>query len=128
MSFFIKDPEIYDELWDVNPATAVAKGDSAVVQDVFGFYIKARVAAGEEIAFVYRGRQVLATKQVGSGEAILAGDRLYYIVATNAVTPNRPGAGAGVTYYYCGTAKKDASANATTVLMRFDGTRYDEVV
>ncbi len=127
--FLWKDDVIYDELWDVIPATAVVTGDPAVKQDVFGFYIKDRESVGEEVVFVYRCRQVLAAKKTGTGEAILSGDRLYYVVADEAVSPNVPGAGvAGTDYMFCGWAKKDAGALETTVLMNFDGTRYDQLV
>jgi len=127
MGFEWKDDVIYDELWDAIPSTAVSKGDAEVVQDTFGFWVKDRESAGEEIAFIYRCRQVLATKVTGTGEDITAGDRLYYIVASSAVSKTATGT-AGTDYYYCGTAKKNATATATTVLMRFDGTRYDEAI
>lgn len=126
MAFIWKDNEIYDELWDEEPATAVATGDAAVVQDCFGFYIKEREAAGEEVCFVYRCRQVLADKKVGTGEAIIHGDRLYaYPADGHLVSPNAVG-NFGVDYYFCGWAKEDADAAATSVLMNFDGTRWDE--
>jgi len=124
--FFIKDPEIYDELWDSNPATAVLKGAAEVRQDVFGFWLKDRETVNQDVAFIYRNRQTLADKIAGTGEAILAGDRVYAMVnAALFVTANPVGV-AGVDYYYCGTAKRDADASAVTVLIRFDGTRYDE--
>ena len=122
-----KDNEIYDELRDIIPATAVSLGDAAVVQDVFGFYINSRLAAGDEITFIYRCRQVEAAKRTGTGEAILAGDKLYYYPATTNVSPTATGT-AGTDYYFCGWAKKDATASATTVLMNFDGTRYNEAI
>ena len=125
--FIWKDDVIYDELWDVIPATAVVTGQAAVIQDVFGFYIKRREAVGEEICFIYRCRQVLADKLTGTSQAILAGDRLYYIVAQAAVSPTPVGV-AGTNYYFCGWAKEDAAADVETVLMNFDGTRYDEAV
>lgn len=125
--FLWKDNIVYDELWNVAPVIAVLAGDPAVVQDVFGFFIKDREAVGEEICFVYRCRQVEAAKVTGSGGAILAGDRLYFIVALNAVAPDPVGT-AGVDSYFCGIAKKDAGASETTVLMAFDGTMYDQTI
>lgn len=132
MAFEPKDDVIYDELWNVTPALAVTKGDAAVVQDVFGFYFFSSDPNDVELdaaetTFIYRMRQVLADKATGTGEAILAGDRLYYIVANDNVSPTPVGV-AGTNYYFCGWAKKDATAAATTVLMNFDGTRYDEAV
>lgn len=125
--FLWKDNVIYDELWDVLPATAVVAGDPAVKQDVFGFYIKDRESVGEEVTFVYRCRQVLAEKKTGTGEAILSGDKLYYIVADQKVSPT-PAGTPGVDSYFCGWAKKDAGALEEHVLMNFDGTRYDETL
>ncbi len=124
----MKDNQIYDELWEAVPGnTTTEKGDAVLRQDTFGFYMKDSESTTEEVIIVYRCRQVLATKVTGTGEAIISGDRLYYIVASDAVSPNATGT-AGTDYYYCGTAKKGATASATTVLMRFDGTRYDEAI
>ncbi len=124
--FQAKDNVIYDELWDIEaPLGTELKGASAVMQDTFGFYIKNAESAGEEICFVYRCRQVESDKRVGTGEAILAGDRLYYYPATDDVSPTRTGT-FGVDFYFCGWAKKDAAALDEHVLMNFDGTRWDE--
>lgn len=125
--FYPRDPEIYDELFDVIPATAITKGTAAVVQDVFGFYIKDRESVGEEVVFVYRMRQVRSDKSTGTGTEIVAGDRLYYIVANDNVQ-NTPVGTPGTDSYFCGWAKRDATASATEVLMNFDGTRYDETL
>jgi len=127
MAFEWKDNAIYDELWDVIPATAVTKGDAAVRQNVFGFYAKTRETAGEEITLIYRCRQVLADKRTGTGEAIISGDDLYYYPLTANVSPTATGT-AGTDYYWCGWAKKSATASETTVLMNFDGTRYTETI
>jgi hypothetical protein len=115
------DDIIYSDLYDVQ-ATGVHKGDSAVRQDVFGFYIKRAESALEEIAFIFKMRQVIANKKTGTGEAIISGDKLYYYSADDLVSPvsNYP------TSYFCGWARKSAGANDTTVLMEFDGTRYNE--
>lgn len=124
--FFVRDNQIYDELLDVEAASInTAKGDAAVVRDTFGFYGKKAEDVAEEIVFIYRCRQVEANKKTGTGEAILAGDRLYYIVASDLVSPNYAGT-EGVNFYFCGWAKEDAAANDATVLMNFDGTRHTE--
>lgn len=126
-----KDCDIYDELWDVEVAAAVAKGQGAVIQDVFGFYFNAITAqnitdGNDEVAFIYRMRQVDAGKLTGTGEAITRGDRVYAVVAQNFLITANPTGVAGTDYYFCGWAKKSASASDSTVLINFDGTRYDE--
>lgn len=127
MSFLMRDNVDYKNLNEVIVAAAVVKGQAVVVQDTFGWYFKAG-AIGDEVIVVFECRQVLATKKTGTGESITSGDKLYYIVADDAVTANDPGSGYGTTCYYCGTAKEDATASETTVLMDFDGTRYAEDV
>lgn len=132
MAFIGEDNHIYDELRDVLALAAVTKGQAAVIQDVFGFYLNAITATDiansrNEVTFIYRMRQVLADKATGTGEAILAGDRLYYYLTLDTVSPTATGT-AGTDYYFCGWAKRNAAATATTVLMNFDGTRYDEAV
>jgi hypothetical protein len=122
--FIGKDNLIYDELFDVIPGANVTKGQAAVRQDVLGFYF-ATEDAGNETIFVYRMRQVLADKTVGTGEAIISGDRLYYYPGTDTVSPNAVGT-FGVDYYFCGWAKYSAGANEATVIMNFDGTRWNE--
>lgn len=125
--FLAREGHIYDELWDTDALSAATlKGDCRIKQDVFGFYAKDAESATEEICFIYRMRQVLAKKLTGTGEAILAGDRLYYIVALDAVSPTVQGV-IGTNSYFCGWAKKDAGENEATVLMNFDGTRYNSV-
>jgi predicted RecA/RadA family phage recombinase len=127
-----KDVHIYDELLEVYPAVAVTKGQGVVEHDVFGFYIRSVTAADiadgrEETAFIYRMRQVEAPKITGTGEDINQGERVYWIVAQEVVTSNPGGLGvAGVDYYFCGWAKRRAEANDATVLINFDGTRWDE--
>lgn len=123
--FYLADTQdsSYHELWDVIPVSAVVKGEPAVVQDVFGFYLQA-LAANAEGAFIYDARQVRADKAVGSGESIEAGDEVYYVVATGKVTASPTGT-IGTEYYFCGWAKKDASETETTVLIRFYGTEYN---
>ena len=123
--FRSKDNVIYDDLFDVTAALGTLKAQPAVRQDVFGFFAKDAETNGEEIAFIYRDRQVEADKRVGSGEAILSGDRLYYYLSDGLVSPIATGT-FGVDYYFCGWAKRDAGAAETVVLMNFDGTRYDE--
>jgi len=126
--FYPKDNVIYDELWDVIIAgSAVVKGQATVIQDVFGFYFNDG-AIDDEVAFVYRMRQVYADKNTGSaGDAFLAGDKVFYIVATDTVSPTPTGT-PGTDSYFCGWAKKDAGASDDTVLINFDGTRYDETL
>lgn len=125
-----KDDVIYDELWDCHPGLALVKGQGVVKQDVFGFWLKATettTPTTEDIAIIYRCRQVEAYKRTGTGEAFLSGDKAYYYPSDERVSPVAAGV-AGVDYYYCGWAKKDASASAATVLLNFDGTRYNEAV
>lgn len=125
MGFRWKDNVIYDELWDVAPVAAVTAEDPAVVNDVFGFYITDGAAAAET-TFVYECRQVEADKVTGTGEDIQAGEYVYAVVADSYNVTANPTGTAGTDYYYCGIAKKDAAASATTVLIKFDGTRYTE--
>ena len=125
-----KDVHIYDELLEIYPVAPVTKGQGVVVQDVFGFYIKSLTqaeidASRNEVAFIYRMRQVEAPKITGTGEDIQSGERVYWVVASGAVTANPTGT-FGVDYYFCGWAKRDAAANETTVLINFDGTRWNE--
>lgn len=124
--FHWKDNVIYDELRDIAPAAAVTKGEPAVRQDVFGFWIT-DLAADVKGGFIYRCRQVRADKKTGTGEAFLAGDRVYYIVADGLVSPT-PSGTPGTDSYFCGWAKDDAPASASDVLINFDGTRYDETL
>ena len=124
--FYWRDDVIYDELWDTTPTTAVLKGTPQVVQDVFGFWLKDRETVGEEITFVYRCRQVLADKITGTGETILAGDRVYAVVNQNFFVTANPTGVAGTDYYFCGWAKENANADDESVLINFDGTRWDE--
>ena len=128
--FHWKDDVIYDELRNVAPAAAVEKGDAEVRQDVFGFWVT-DLDAAEAGTLIYRCRQVRADKKIGTGEAIVAGDRLYAYPGTtpidHLVSPTATGT-AGVDYYFCGWAKESAGADVTDVLMNFDGTRYDETI
>ena len=126
--FHWKDDVIYDELRNVTPSPAVdvEKGDCAVRQDCAGFWVT-DLAASEAGTFIYRCRQVRANKRTGTGEAILAGDRLYFIVAEDVVSPT-PSGTAGTDSYFVGWAKEDAGADVADVLMNFDGTRYDQLV
>jgi hypothetical protein len=135
--FLSKDPIIYDDLFDVEAPTGTLKGDGAVVQDVLGFYVKNAESNNEEVAFIYRDRQVESAKRMATGEAILAGDRLYAYRVNAAlpwttpqlmeVSPIATGV-AGTDYCFCGWAKRDAGALDAVVLMNFDGTRFDETV
>ena len=123
-----KDTIDYQHVWDATPADlTIVKGDPAVKQDVFGFYLKDCEALAEEVCFIWKMRQVLAAKATGTGEAIISGDHLYYYPTLEYVRPTGVGT-FGVDYYYCGTALRDATASETTVLMDFDGRRWDEDV
>lgn len=125
--FHWKDDVIYDELRDVTPTSglAVEKGDVDVQQDCAGFWV-CDLAAGVSGTFIYRCRQVRALKKIGTGQAILAGDRLYYDVSDGHVSPTPTGV-AGTDSYFVGWAKEDAGADVLDVLMNFDGTRYDQL-
>lgn len=123
MPFLWKDNVIYDELWDIVVAAAVTSGQAAVIQDVFGFYLY-NGAVGDEVTFIYRCRQVQADKVTGTGEEISAGEEVYFVIAQNAVSANPAGV-IGTDYYFCGIAKKDASASEETVLINFWGDEYD---
>lgn len=116
----------YRELWDTIPATVVVKGQAVIVQDVFGFYLKATelTVAGEEICFIYWADQVWADKEVGSGEEIHAGEEVYYNVTSGLVTANPTGT-IGVDYYFCGIAKRDATLSDTQVIIEFIGDEYN---
>jgi len=125
-----QDNQIYDELKDIIPGGFVYKGEAALIEDVFGFYFKQQTRIGgvgtEEITFVYRMRQVLAKKITGTGNDIKAGDRVWYITASGAISNTKPGGGAaGTDYFFCGWAKEDAEAGDTEVLINFDGTLYN---
>jgi hypothetical protein len=122
-AFIPKDTQIYDEAW-VDLAAAKAALLEEVVEDTFGFYLVGG-AIGDNVAFVYRMRQVLANKKTGTGEEIAAMEKVYYYPATDNVSSNKVGT-AGTDYYFCGWAKKSADANETTVLINFDGTRHTE--
>jgi len=129
--FLQKDNVIYDEMVDKAAPYTVKKGDPKLSQDTFGFYGNDaktnidRTTTPEEVIIIYRCRQVEALKKTGTGEAIVHGDRLYFIVADKKVSPNFSGS-AGTDFYFCGWAKEDAGANESTVLMNFDGTRHTE--
>ena len=119
-------PVSYRELWDIIPAAVVVKGQAAIVQDVFGFYLKNTEAttAGEEICFIYWADQVWADKETGSGEEIYSGQEVYYNVGTGLVTANPVGT-IGTDYYFCGIAKRNAAADDDQVLIEFIGDEYN---
>lgn len=127
-----KDVHIYDELKDITVAAAVTKGQGVVINDVFGFYLKSVSAADiaddrDDVSFIYRMRQVDAPKRTGTGEDIQAGEKVYWYPAEGVVSANPVGT-AGTDYYFCGWAKETVTASASTVLINFDGTRYDEAI
>lgn len=126
MAFIGKDDQIYDELRGVYPGVAVTKGQAVLHNDVFGFYFTAEADITKPVVIVYKMRQVLADKAVGTAEGISTGERVYYFPATGLISSN-PGVAIGVDYYYCGTCKKDATGSATTALIRFDGELWDTI-
>ena len=132
--FQIADLNIYDELPNITPAVAVSAGDAALIENVLAFYIQSidptgTLAPGEktEGTAVYRCRQVIALKKVGTSEACLPGQKLYYDPATKKVSVNKTGT-AGTNCYLCGWVKLAAGASDTTVEMNYDGTRAQENV
>jgi len=129
MAFEPKDTLDYNHLRDVVPVADVTKGEAVVINDTFCFYLTDWVTTGnpDYAVPVYKMRQVLADKAVGTGEDIQAGERVYYYPATDTISANAVGT-AGTDYYYCGTAKETAAAATSTILIRFDGTRYDEAI
>lgn len=128
MAFILKDnqQQAYDELWDVVPGAIVVKGFAQVVNDVFGFFLKASTSITEEVCFIYHASQVEADKLTGTGESISAGEKVYATLGSSfqSVTANPTGT-IGTDYYYCGIAKKDAAATDTTVLIKFIGQSYN---
>lgn len=128
MAFICKDDQApaYEELWDHVPGAVRAKGFAAVVNDVFGFLLTAALTVTDEVAFIWKCRQVEATKLTGTGEAITAGQKVYATLGSNfqSVTANPTGT-IGTDYYFCGIAKKDAAGSASTVLISFWGDEYN---
>jgi hypothetical protein len=118
--------QAYQELWDEVPGAVRVRGFAYVVNDVFGFLNIASLTITDEIAFIYRNRQVRADKLTGTGEAILHGQKVYATLGSNfqSVTAN-PSGTIGTDYYFCGVAKKDAGADEETVLIDFWGDEYD---
>lgn len=118
--------QAYRELWDIIPNAVVVKGQAAIVQDMFGFYLKGTelTTPGEEICFIYRAGQVWADKEIGSGEGILAGQEVYWNVTSTLVTANPTGT-IGTDYYFCGIAKRNALVNEDQVLIEFIGDEWN---
>lgn len=122
--------ECYDDLFDVTPPAGTLNGMGFRRQDVFGFVIKDRENAGEDMAFLYNCQQVECAKRVGTGEAIISGDRLFAYPVTAGIPLTTPqyfevspvATGTpGVDYVFCGIAKFDAGANDPTVIFKFIG-------
>lgn len=116
----------YREIWDAIPSTVIAKGQPAIIQDLFGYYLKGTELAtpGEEICFIYWSDQTWADKEIGSGEGIYAGQEVYYNVASGLVTASPTGT-IGTDYYFCGIAKRDALEGADQVLIEFIGDEWN---
>jgi hypothetical protein len=128
MAFILKDDQApaYEELWDEIPGAVRAKGYAYVVNDVFGFLLTAAQSVTDEVAFIWKARQVEVDKLTGTGEAINHGDKVFATLLTNfqQVTANPTGT-IGTDYYFVGIAKKDAAGSASTVLISFWGDEYN---
>ena len=128
MAFYCADDQAqaYQELWDEVPGAIRSKGFAYVVNDVFGFLYNGALTVDDEVAFIYRNRQVRADKIVGTGEAILHGQKVYALASQNfqVVTANPTGV-IGTDYYFVGIAKKDATETDTDVLIDFWGDEYN---
>jgi hypothetical protein len=127
MAFILRDDQqqSYHELWDQILTAAETKGFAQVVEDVFCFNMTAG-AINDEVTRIYSATQVRVDKLTGSGEDINAGQKVYATLASNfqSVTANPAGV-IGTDYYFVGWAKKDAAANETDVLIRFEGDEYN---
>lgn len=128
--FYQRDMVIYDEGLNITPGVAVTKGSITIQGDVAAFWIVDSDPADSNTTLqpvaAYRMRQVESDKVTGTGSAIAAGDRLYHVVALNAVQNTVVGT-IGTDSYFVGWAKEAATATAEKVLMNFDGTRYDQL-
>ena len=114
----MRDNVIYDELLDVIAPAAVVKGQVALIQDVYAFYMN-DAAAGEEVVAVYKCRQALMDKVAESGEEIVAGDQVFYNPVTGLGSATK-----GVGMVFVGWAKEDALDTDEQVLINFDGTLH----
>jgi hypothetical protein len=104
---------------------AVVKGQVVIINDVMCFYF-VDGAIGDKVVPVWKCRQVLADKAVGTGEDISRGEQVYYIVATGLVSATPPVPGViGTDYYFCGICKETADEDDTQVLISFWGDEYD---
>lgn len=128
MAYILKDDQApaYEEFWDEVPGAIRAKGFGYVVNDVFGFLMTASQNTTDEVTYIWKARQVLADKIVGSGEEIEHGEFVYALASQNfqVVTANPTGT-IGTDYYFVGIAKKDAAAGDSTVLISFFGDQYN---
>lgn len=141
--FILQDDQAqaYSELWSYAPVGTELKGDLVQRQDVVAFCLTAGTStvlgettiAGvvtpgfkimDEVALIYYAQQVRANKEVGTGYNFVSGDKVYYIVADKKVSPTHTGT-IGVNYYYVGICKKNAAAADLTVLIKFDGTQWN---
>jgi hypothetical protein len=129
-TFEARDLHDYNELGGMATATAVTKGEVAIVQDRMCFHLYGKTAAqisegNADITPIYKMRQVNARKRTGTGQEFAAGDNVYYYPSDQRVSPAAIGI-AGTDYYWCGTVKRAATASEETVLIEYDGTRYTE--
>ena len=128
--------EVYDDLFDVEPGVTALNGYGMRRQEVFGFVIKDNESATEDMALLYNCKQVEADKRVGTGEAIVSGDRLYAYPKTAGIAFTTPqdwevspvATGTVDTdFVFCGIAKFNAGANAEKVILNFIGERPDQL-
>jgi hypothetical protein len=116
MAIYLADI-VYSDIRDVVVSgSAVTKGKVAKIQDVLGFYLTDG-EVGAEVTFVTQAKQAIADKDTGTGEEIVSGDKVYTHPTTGKTSATK-----GSGYLYSGTAKETVTANATTVLIEFDGT------
>jgi len=111
----------YDDGKQVIAPAAVVKGQVALINDTYAAYV-VDTAAGDTVTVIFRARQAIADKKVGTGEAIEVGDRVYYDTGDGLVSRNK-GAVSAVDDIYVGTCLASADINDTSVIIKFTG--YD---
>lgn len=127
-----KDLEIYNELRDQVTTVPIKQGAYQIYGDKLCFQLVGKtaeqIARGDNLLTpIYKMRQVLARKKTGTGDDIAAGDNVYLYPTDKRISSNKIGT-AGTDFYFCGTAKFDATASESTIVIEFDGTRYTEDV
>jgi hypothetical protein len=124
--FYIKEDQVgsYQDLWAEAVAAAVVKGQGVVIQDCFCFYLTGGAIA-DRVVPIWECKQVYADKKIGTGQAILRGDEVYYDVLDGLVTATPPAGTIGTDFYFCGIAKQDADESDLQVWMSFFGDEYN---